>query len=306
MTNATIPRASVIRWQYETPASGGIVVGFDGSPASHAAIETAAVIAAARKCAVHVMSVLRPMSSYEIDLKVDQSRSEVDDLRVQLREAAIRDAIGQRDERVNWTRHVATGSAAQKITETAERRGADLIIVGRSQRGAIDRLLAGETTLQVMRLASVPVLVVGEEMKKPETVVAAVDFGPASMRAAAIGMEMLNGTGTLYLVHVDEPVEVFPDGFILPEPPYSSAQLLEQLRQRADLLCAPPGVVVEPVVLSGRPNRAIAEFCDRVGADLLVAGTHGLSRIARFLLGSVSTGLVRLVHKPVMIVPAKD
>ena len=306
MTNATSPRASAIRWQYEIPAIGGIVVGFDGSPASHAAIETAAVIAAARKCAVHVMSVLRPMSSYQIDLKVDQPRSEVDDLRVQLREAALRDAIGQREERANWTRQVATGNPAPKITETAERMGADLIIVGRSQRGVIDRMLAGETTLQVMRLSPVPVLVVGEEMKQPEIVVAAVDFGPASMRAAALGLEMLNGTGTLYLVHVDEPVEAFPDCFVLPEPPYSSAQLVELLRQRADVLGVPPGVVVEPVALSGRPSRAVAEFCDRVGADLLVAGTHGLSRIARFLVGSVSTGLVRLVHKPVIIVPAKD
>ena len=306
MTNATIPGPSAIRWQYETPAIGGIVVGFDGSPASHAAIESAAMISAVRKCAVHVMSVLRPMSSYRIDLKVDQSPSEVNDLRNQLRETAIRDAIGQDDERANWTRQVATGSPAQKITETAERMAADLIVVGRSQRGAIDRMLSGETTLQVMRLSSVPVLVVGEGMKKPETVVAAVDFGRASMRAAAMGLEMLDGAGTLYLVHVDEPVEVFPDGFVLPQPEDSARELLEQLRERAEVLNAPLGVVIEPVVLSGRPNRSIAEFCDRVGADLLVAGTDGLSRIARFLLGSVSTGLVRLVHKPVIIVPAKD
>jgi len=306
MTTMTIPRASAIRWQYEIPAIGGIVVGFDGSPASHAAIESAAIIAGARKCAVHVVSVLRPISSYKIDLKMDQPRSEVEDLRIQLREAAIRDAIGQLYERADWTRQVATGNPAQKIAAMAERMGADLIILGRSQRGVLDRMLSGETTLQVMRLTSVPVLVVAEEMKKPATVVAAVDFGPASMRAAAMGLEMLNGSGRLYLVHVDEPVEVFPDGFVLPEPDYAPGELLNQLQERADLLSAPPGVVVESVVLSGRPNRAITEFCDRVGADLLVAGTHGLPRVARFLLGSVSTGLVRTVHNPVIIVPAKD
>jgi nucleotide-binding universal stress UspA family protein len=306
MTTMTTPRASAIRWQYELPAIGGIVVGFDGSPASHAAIESAATIADAKKCAVHVMSVLRPMSSYKIDLKMDQPRSEVEDLRIQLREAAIRDAIGQQFERVEWTRQVATGNPAQKIAEMAERMGADLIILGRSQRGVLDRMLSGETTLQVMRLTSVPVLVVAEEMKKPATVVAAVDFGPASMRAAAMGLEMLNGSGTLYLVHVDEPVEVFPDGFVLPEPDYAPGELLKQLQERADLLSPPTGVVVESVVLSGRPNRAITEFCDRVGADLLVAGTHGLPRVARFFLGSVSTGLVRTVHNPVIIVPAHD
>ena len=234
MTTMTIPRASAIRWQYETPAIGGIVVGFDGSPASHAAIESAAIIAGARKCAVHVVSVLRPMSSYRIDLKMDQPRSEVEDLRIQLREAAIRDAIGQLYERADWTRQVATGNPAQKIAAMAERMGADLIILGRSQRGVLDRMLSGETTLQVMRLTSVPVLVVAEEMKKPATVVAAVDFGPASLRAAAMGLEMLNGSGTLYLVHVDEPVEVFPDGFVLPDPDYSrpASQTASGKRQR--------------------------------------------------------------------------
>lgn len=306
MTTMATPKNSELSWQYETPEIGGIVVGFDGSPASHAAIESASVIAAARKCAVHVVSVLQPMSSYKIDLTMDQPRSEIEDLRMQLREAAIRDAVGQANGRADWTRQVAIGRPAQKIAEVAERRAADLIIVGRTQHGVIDRMLGGETTLQVMRLSSVPVLVVAEEMKKPSTVVAAVDFSPASLRGAATGLEMLNGSGTLYLVHVDEPVEVFPDGFVLPDPDYYPGQLLKLLRKSASDLNAPSGVVVESVVLSGRPTRAIAEFCDRVGADLLVAGTHGLPRVARFLLGSVSTGLVRNIHKPVIVVPARD
>lgn len=306
MTTMATPKSSELHWQYETPAIGGIVVGFDGSPASHAAIESASVIAAARKCAVHVVSVLQPMSSYKIDLSMDQPRSEIEDLRMQLREVAIRDAVGQAHERADWTRQVVIGRPAQKIAEVAERRAADLIIVGRTQRGVIDRMLGGETTLQVMRLSSVPVLVVAEEMKKPSTVVAAVDFSPASLRAAATGLAMLNGSGTLYLVHVDEPVEVFPDGFVLPDPDYYPGQFLKLLRKTASDLNAPSGVVVESVVLSGRPTRAIVEFCDRVGVDLLVAGTHGLPRVARFLLGSVSTGLVRNIHKPVIVVPAKD
>jgi nucleotide-binding universal stress UspA family protein len=306
MTNATISRPSALSWQYEIPATGGIVVGFDGSPASHAAIETAAVIATARSCPVHVISVLRPMSSYKIDLKQDQSRSEVESLRIQLREAAVRDAIGQRDDRDNWTGEVATGNPAQTIAQAVERTNADLIIVGRSQRGALDRLLAAETTLQVMRLSPVPVLVVAGEMKKPDTVVAAVDFGAASMRAAAMGLEMLDGSGTLYLVHVDEPVEIFPNGFVLPNPDAVPGALLRRIRECVNVLNAPAGIVVESVVLSGKPTRAIAEFCERVGADLLVAGTHGLSRVASFLLGSVSTGLVKMVHKPLIIIPANE
>jgi nucleotide-binding universal stress UspA family protein len=42
-----------------------------------------------------------------------------------------------------------------------------------------------------------------------------------------------------------------------------------------------------------------------VGADLLTVGTHGLPRVARVLLGSVSRGLVRKVRTPIVIAPAK-
>jgi nucleotide-binding universal stress UspA family protein len=34
-----------------------------------------------------------------------------------------------------------------------------------------------------------------------------------------------------------------------------------------------------------------------------VAGTHGLSRVASFFLGSVSTALVRRIRVPILIVP---
>jgi hypothetical protein len=72
--------------------------GFDGSPASYSAIESAAVIGAANELSVHVVSVLPPMSSYTLNLGMDEPRSEIDDLRVQLRDVAIRDAIGSRVE----------------------------------------------------------------------------------------------------------------------------------------------------------------------------------------------------------------
>ena len=45
MATTTRPFSTEQQWEFETPAIGGIVVGFDGSPASHSAIETAAAIA---------------------------------------------------------------------------------------------------------------------------------------------------------------------------------------------------------------------------------------------------------------------
>lgn len=304
MMTMTAPITSDQQWQFQTPAIGGMVVGFDGSPASYSAIRSAAVIAAASGWTVHVVSVLPSMSSYKLNLGMDEPQSEIEDLRVQLRDAAIRDAIGSGWDRANWTREVVIGNPADEIARVADERAARLIVLGRSQRGAVDRLFGGDTTMHVMSCSSVPVMVVADELDKPSIAVAAIDFRKASARAASIALQMLARRGTLYLVHVEEPPEVFPDGTMSRPEPYSGETFL-LFRQLVAQLRIPSEVLVETVVLSGTPVPAIAEFCERIGADLLAVGSHGLPRIARVLMGSVAHGLIRKVRTPIIIAPAK-
>ena len=307
MTTQTTPlRSTEQEWQYETPMTGGLVVGFDGSPASQAAIESAAIMAASRRWPVHVVSVLAPMSSYKLELGRDHSPSEVEDLRRQLRDAALRDAIGAAPERSGWTHQVVVGNTAPQIAKIAEKRAANMIILGRSQRGLIDRLVTGETTLQVMRCSSVPVLVVDSEMETAATAVVAVDFGPASVRAARLAIELLGKTGTLYLVYVEEPIDLLPGATIAPVAEHYPGEVVVLFRRMIEGLRVPSGVIVETVVLNGAPVPTLEEFCERVGADLLAAGTHALSRVACFFLGSVSTGLVRRTPIPLLIAPASE
>jgi nucleotide-binding universal stress UspA family protein len=301
MTTTTAPFSSEQQWQFETPVIGGMVVGFDGSPASYSAIESAAVIAASNEWPVCVVSVLPPMSSYKLNLGVDEPSSEIEDLRVQLRDAAIRDAIGDGCDRAGWTQQIVIGNPANEIAAVADKRAADLIVLGRSQRGAIDRLLGADATMQVMRCSSIPVLIVEDEMVKPTTVVAAVDFKLASIRAASIALQMLAAGGTLYLVHVEEPAEVFPGGVTVPHSESYPAATFVLFRRLLGQLRLPAGVVVETIVLNGMPVPAIAEFCERVGADLLAVGSRGLQRVARAFLRSVSLGLIRKVRTPVIV-----
>ena len=144
----------------------GLVVGFDGSPASYSAIQRAAALSSVTDEAVHVVSVLPPMSSYKLNAGMGEPRSEVEDLRIQLRDAAMRGAIGRHCDRPGWTHQVIIGNPSREIARTAEERGAVLIILGRSERGAIDRSLGADTTLQVMRCSSIPVLVVDRELER--------------------------------------------------------------------------------------------------------------------------------------------
>lgn len=306
MPTLTTSAGSQQLWQFETPTMGGIVVGFDGSPASVAALATAESIARPKDWPVHVISVLHPMPSYKFEIGDAETRSHVSGLRIQLRKALVQDAIASVTGNSKWTREVIIGGIADEILYAAENRAADMIIIGQTDCGMVDRILGRETTLKLLRGSSIPILIVPSEMDPPENVVIAVDFGPASEHAAAVAIGMLGESGMAYLVHVEQPFEALPDGTVAPDPEEYPEDLAERFRDFTSKLEIPPGVVIERVVLNGAPAPALLEFCEKVGADMLAAGTHGLKGLQRFLIGSVSKALVRNCRQAVLIVPSKS
>jgi len=62
------------------------------------------------------------------------------------------------------------------------------------------------------------------------------------------------------------------------------------------------GVKVNFLVWEGEPGPAIVEAAMAEAADLVVVGTHGRSRVARMVLGSVSDHVVRHAPCPILIV----
>jgi nucleotide-binding universal stress UspA family protein len=288
-------------WEYEKPLPGGIVVGLDGSDESLAALKTAAAIARQHRYALHIVSVLHSFPSYRPD---DEDAGQVDDLRATLKLSEVKDALGSVNGETNgWTCEVLVGRPARMVVSIAEHRAAELIVVGRRRHSAVDRLLGGETTLQVMRMSTIPVLAAHASAGVPRKAVAAIDFSPASIRAAKIAKDLLGDCGTLYLAYVEPPEDLLPQGFVIPgEGHYLDAEA--RFKSVLTSLDDNRKITVETAELSGKPTAAITDFAERVGADLITAGSHGHSRLDRFLLGSVTTGIVRNATCSVLVVPA--
>jgi len=55
----------------------------------------------------------------------------------------------------------------------------------------------------------------------------------------------------------------------------------------------------------GNPVAQILEVSDRIGADLIVLGSHGKGRIKYAFLGSVAEKVLRKTSRPVLIVPIR-
>ena len=293
-------------WEYEATVPGGIIAGVDGSKESIAALNTAAAIARGRRCPLHVVTVLQPFPSYKLHPGGDDGAENVNELRAALRDSELAQIMSALEPQTDWTHQAVVGRPARELSFAAERLGAELLIVGRHRHGAIDRVLGGETTLQIMRMSAVPVLAVDSDLESVHTVVAAVDFSPSSIRAAKTALQLMGSSGTLYMVFVEPPAELLPNGFALPEEERFPDEVAVSFRRFADELGKHPGILAERVVLSGRPVSAIVQFAERVGADMITTGSHGHGKVERFLLGSVSTGLVRNAGCGVLVVQPSD
>lgn len=79
------------------------------------------------------------------------------------------------------------------------------------------------------------------------------------------------------------------------------AELEAKLEKFASKFAA-PGVIITTNVYSGDPGVALNEVADRIGAEMIVMGTHGRTGLAHLVLGSVAENVLRHARVPVVAV----
>jgi nucleotide-binding universal stress UspA family protein len=86
-------------------------------------------------------------------------------------------------------------------------------------------------------------------------------------------------------------------------------EALHELRQEGELalaavaeLAGQTGVEVDSQLHDGRPGEVMIREAERLGADLIVMGSHGQGALEDILLGSVSQYVVHHADIPVLVV----
>ena len=164
-----------------------------------------------------------------------------------------------------------------------------LVVTGDGPEGALALAHAGGE----------PVLAVGVEADGTlRRAVVAVDFGPASVRAAALACRLLAPGGTLSLVHVKPRPELGHEAWDAWDGARDRRlgelfrRLVVALRGTAGDASGRRDVTIGTAILVGDAAEERVEYAARVGAELLAVGTHG-SRGGRLLAGSVVGELAR-------------
>jgi nucleotide-binding universal stress UspA family protein len=199
-----------------------------------------------------------------------------------------------------WQIQAASGPAAPTIADMAHEECASLIVMGLGKHDLADRMFGSETAVRVMQQARTPVLAVPQNwIGIPRRALVAVDFSPASLRAAQTAMRILAPGGSVCFAHVapalghpdhaDQLVEIY------------QARLNEELDAFIAAVGVPDDVTVTRAPLYGDTPHALLEFARKENVDLIVAGTRGRNALTRFVLGSVATSIVRGAQCAVLV-----
>lgn len=140
----------------------------------------------------------------------------------------------------------------------------------------------------------------------PRKILVATDGSADAAMAARRAADMSRAFGSeLYVVHVvpvDQPYHLF-DGeaegpSIYGEDRERAGELLEAEIEKVRL---EGGKVEKGYLQEGEPDAEIVDLAERIGADLIVAGSRGAGTLRR-PIGSISSSIVAHAHCPVLVV----
>ncbi len=136
----------------------------------------------------------------------------------------------------------------------------------------------------------------------PSVAIVAVDFSPASLRAAHAVLPMLAPGSRLVVVHVkkgaapgDENVGWWNDAY--------ERRCADRFAQFIRRLPERPDITVESKFLRGDIVPSVLEYAAEQGATLIACGRLGHSLVERMFVGSVSSALIRQATCPVLVAP---
>lgn len=289
-----------------------VLVGYDESPGSEAAVSWAA-LEANRQDLPLVVLVATDLYSQMTDL-ASLSGVSVGNLEEEAQRVAVRGVEIARSAAPSglFRTKVSQMGGVAALCEAAQE--ASLVVVGSSGHGRVMNALSGSVAFAVVTHADVSVVAVrGEQIVHAgpgHPVVVGVDGSSGSDSAVDKAAQIASETGAELIVvsawqtprgdhwrHVDV-AEDARHNTDMDDARRSAHTLVGRAHARAKEQA--PGLRVREVVQEGRPDQVITHAVD--DAALVVVGARGRGDFVSLLLGSVSRGVVHRAHCPVAII----
>jgi nucleotide-binding universal stress UspA family protein len=200
---------------------------------------------------------------------------------------------------------VAIGTPAHVLLSTAERIGADLVVVGTHGLTGLKKAFFGSTTEAILRRSMLPVLVVPRARRPaldwPAGLIVAAVNSPdrVTTEAAAAAAVAKACGGTLALVHAIPPMRL-PIWLRLDKRALDRAAL-SLSRDWLMAKVAQSGARADVRVFVGETAEAAAEYAANRHAALLMLTLPASGRVGRFLDAASAYRLVHYARCPVLV-----
>jgi nucleotide-binding universal stress UspA family protein len=209
-------------------------------------------------------------------------------------------------------------SPAWAVIKKADTWQPDVIVVGAHGRSAMSRLLLGSVSHTILTEAHCSVRVgrcPSQTDKVPFHLLIGIDGSPDAEAAvqAVAAREWPVGSAVRLVTALDARMYTALAFMRLPGERGTEARDADAgawVSKTVDAMAAPlrtRGLTVSSVIKEGDPKHVLLDEAEHWGADCIFVGARGLSRVERFLLGSVSAAVAARAHCSVEVVrPARS
>ncbi len=206
---------------------------------------------------------------------------------------------------------VAGAVSGLTLQHTAERRHADVLVLGSSHRGAAGRVLVGSVTEEALHGAPCPVAVAplgfyrAPSPPRIANIAVAYDDDVGAATALGVAGKLAGETGAhlhvIAVANIATPMVVGSTAALAYAATVDSRVQMAEHDLEAAVASLPYGLTVTSEVREGLPAEEILHSSH--GVDLLVLGSRRRGPLRRMVLGSVGDAVARAAACPVLIVP---
>jgi nucleotide-binding universal stress UspA family protein len=202
--------------------------------------------------------------------------------------------------------YIVVGSLVGEVIKAAQKEEADLIVIGRSQKGVVEQLYAGSDITELLHRTARPVLVykyLSESSFALETPferpILATDGSPASLKAVEYLKKLKGIIKEIHIVNVAAQKTLSGSAMAI-------QKTRKKMRGQMDEICnifEAEGIAARSHVYVGNPEQEIEKAARDCQATLIVMGSSGKAGWVERWLGSTPRNIAEKSAYPTLLIP---
>ncbi len=203
--------------------------------------------------------------------------------------------------------YIVVGHLVPEVIKAAEKEKADLIVIGRSHKGLLERFYAGSDVTELIRRISIPVLVYKDRADSPsgkwipfKRPLLATDWSPASMKALGYLESLGKVLEKVDVIHVVSEKELKGSSAM------EVQKTRKEVRQKLETICErleAAGIKARSHVYIGEAEDEIEKAAEECESTMIVMGSSAKPSWMERWLGSVPLAIAEKSIYPTLIIP---